>query len=1095
MVTLTINNQKIEVEEGINLLTAIERTGVKIPTLCYHKALRPYGACRLCVVEVQVPGKNASLQTSCSYPVQDGISVITKSDRIYRARKVVAELLLARCPGSEKIQSIAGAYGIKEPRIKSKNDDCILCGLCVRMCEQRMGRNAINFTGRGPRRKLEPPFGKHNEDCWTCGACNFICPVDKKVQTLTTDKTSIAILDSFNEGLNERPAISILYPQAIPNQPSIDSNACLHLNYDACGICEEVCEAKAIDFDQKETKVELHVGSIVLSLGYEVYDAARKKELGYDRFPNVVTSLEFERILSTSGPYEGKILRPSDLSHPKKIAFIQCVGSRDAERTYCSSVCCMYATKEAIISKEHEPDLDCYLFYIDLRAFGKGFDEYYERAKDLGIKYIRCRPSEIKEIPKNNNLKFLYQAEDGKLLMDEFDMIVLSVGLKPPEEIGKISSISGVELNEFGFLESPSLNPVETSKEGIYKTGAITEPKDIPESVMEASAASSKVMGILSDVRGSLIKKKEFPPEIDVMGQDPRIGVFVCHCGRNIAGVVNVSSVMEYAKSLPDVVYAETNLYTCSSDSQKRMIDKIKEHKLNRVVVASCSPRTHEALFQSTIREAGLNPFYFEMANIRDQCSWVHMLEPEKATRKSKDLLRIALAKSRLREPLETKSIPIDQKALVIGGGLSGMSASMDLASAGFDVCLIEKQPELGGNLRNIYTSLNGDNHQDYLRKLIDEVNNNEKIEVVTSCKIDHVDGSIGNFNTALSFNGSQKEVKHGVIIVAAGAKEHKPSAYEYGRDDRVLTQTELEARLASNLNADSGEKNVTEDISNLKSVVMINCVGSRDEERPYCSRICCTQAIKNALVLKKINPAINVFILYRDIRTYGFKEIYYKEAREKGVFFIRYDEDKKPVVQSKNGVLKVALDDPVLKQELVFDADLLVLSTGVVPHDDSKDLAQLLKVPQNQNGFFLEAHLKLRPVEFATEGIFLCGLSHSPKSVEECISQASAAASKAITVISNDTIELDPTISNVVDANCDGCAYCIEPCPYHALTLLEYMWDGSIKKTVETNESLCKGCGVCMATCPKQGIYVRNFKLEQIAAQVEAALETVEQE
>jgi len=1093
MVTLTINNQKIEVEEGINLLTAIESTGIKIPTLCYHKTLLPYGACRLCVVEVSNGGGNSSLQTACSYPVRDGLNILTDTERIFRARKVVAELLLARCPGSEKIQNIAAEYGIKESRIKSKNDDCILCGLCVRMCEQRMGRSAINFTGRGPRRKLEPAYGKHNEDCWTCGACNYICPVGKKVEILSTDKTPIPILDSFNMGLNKRSAVSILYPQAIPNKPSIDSNVCLQLNYGVCGICEEVCEARAIDYEQKETKVELNVGAIVLSFGYEIYDAARKKELGYDRFPNVVTSLEFERILSASGPYEGKILRPSDLSHPKKIAFIQCVGSRDTERSYCSSVCCMYATKEAIIAKEHEPDLECYLYYIDLRAFGKGFDEYYERAKKIGIKYIRCRPSEIKEVPKNHNLKFQYQAEDGQLLAEEFDMIVLSVGLGPPEEIEKISRMCGVELNEFGFLDSPSINPVKTNREGIYKTGVITEPKDIPESVMEASAASSMVMGILSEVRGSLITKKEFPPEIDVSDKEPRIGVFVCHCGKNIAGVVNVSSVVEYAKTLPEVVYAENNLYTCSSDSQLRIIEKIKEYELNRVVVASCSPRTHEALFQSTIREAGLNPYYFEMANIRDQCSWVHMFEPDNATRKSKDLVRIALAKARLKEPLQRKSIPINQNALVIGGGISGMSASLDLAKAGFDVYLIEKEKELGGNLRKIYFSLNGENYPDYLKKVIKKVKDNNKIEVHTSCEINSVEGSIGNFNTKVTSNGNQKEIAHGVIIVAAGANENKPEEYAYGKDERVLTQTDLEKILFKNLNSNSSELTKHENVSEMKSVVMINCVGSRNEERPYCSRICCTQSIKNALVLKEINPELNVFILYRDIRTYGFKEIYYKKAREKGILFIRYDEDKKPAIQSNNGVLKISLDDPVLNRNLIFDADMLVLSTGIVPNPDSKNLAQFLKVPLNQNGFFLEAHLKLRPVEFATEGIFLCGLSHSPKSIDESVSQASAAASKAITVISKDSIELDATISHVIDENCDGCAYCIDPCPYHALTLVEYMYNGSVKKTVETNESLCKGCGVCMATCPKQGIYVRNFKLEHIAAQIEAALQPTE--
>ncbi|NQV02436.1 MAG: FAD-dependent oxidoreductase [Bacteroidia bacterium] len=1093
MVTLTINNQEIEVNDGITLLTAIESIGINVPTLCYHKALIPYGACRLCVVEVQLPGRASSLQAACTYPVSNGIQVFTDTERIFKARKIVAELHLARCPDSEPIKKIAREYGITEPRIKTKNEDCILCGLCVRMCEERMGRSAIGFTGRGSNRKQETPFGKHNEMCWICGACNFICPVGKKVQSFTSDRHPIPIPDSFNTGLNERSAVSILYPQAIPNKPAIDNSTCLQLNYEVCGICKEVCEAEAIDYEQVEEKIELNVGAVVLAFGYEVYDAEIKKELGYDRFPNVVTSLEFERILSASGPYLGEILRPSDSTHPKKIAFIQCVGSRDPEKKYCSSVCCMYATKEAIIAKEHEPDIECSIFYIDLRAFGKGFDEYYERAKKLGIKYIRCRPSGIKEVPGNSNLKLQYQAADGNHFVEEFDLIVLSVGLKPPKDIQNISDICGVDLNEFGFLKSPFINPVETNREGIFKTGVITEPKDIPESVMEASAAASKVMGVLSDVRGSLITFKEFPPETDVTDKEPRIGVFVCHCGINIAGVVNVPSVVEYAKTLPNVVYAENNLYTCSNDAQKRIIEKISEFDLNRVVVASCSPRTHEPLFQSTIREAGLNPYLFEMANIRDQCSWVHMFEPEKATLKSKDLLRIALAKVRLKEALERKSLPINQSALVIGGGLSGMSASIDIATAGCDVHLIEKEEELGGNLKHIFLSLNGEKPQNYLNEVLNHVKSNSRIKTLTSCEIVSIEGSIGDFKTTVSTNGTQHVIKHGVIIVATGGKENIPIEYEYGKDNRILTQTELEAKLYNTLNPDSVESARTTDNLNLKSVVMINCVGSRDEERPYCSRICCTHAIKNALKIKEINPDSKVYILYRDIRTYGFKETYYREAREKGIIFIRYNTEKKPVIISNNGSIKISTEDPVFNKELILDASTLVLSTGIIPNPDSKDLAQLLKVPLNQNGFFLEAHMKLRPVEFATEGVFLCGLSHSPKSIEESVSQASAAAAKAMTILSNESIELDATISNVVDENCDGCAYCIEPCPYEALTLIEYMRDGSIKKTVETNESLCQGCGVCMATCPKKGIYVRNFKLEMIAAQVAAALEPVE--
>jgi len=676
MIGLTINNQKIEVAEGTSLLTAIEKLGVRVPTLCHHKALTPYGACRLCVVEIHAPGRAPSVQASCSYPALDGLQVFTETERVKRARKITAELLLARCPDSEVIQRIAAEQGVREPRIRKKYDDCVYCGLCVRMCEERMRRSAIGFTGRGPRKKLEPPFGKHNPMCWTCGACDFICPVGKKVRSLTSPFAPVPIPNSYNLGLNSRPAISILYPQAIPNKPSIDSTACIHLNYDACGICEEVCQAKAIKYDQQDQTVELNVGAVVLAPGYETFDPIVNKDLGYGRYPNVVTSLHFERILSPSGPFDGHVLRPSDLKKPKRIAFIQCVGSRDYERDYCSAVCCMYATKEAIIAKEHAgADLQCDIFFMDIRAFSKGFESYFELAKKQGVRYIRCRVPVIEEVPETKNLVIKYLTEDDRKVSQEYDLVVLSVGMQPPRSVRKIAETFGVRLNRFGFCDTSVFRPVESGREGIYVAGPFTEPKDIPETVAQASAAAAKVMALLGEARGSLITPTVYPPEIDVRGQEPRVGIFVCHCGTNIASVVNVPSVVEYARTLPGVAYAENNLYTCSNDSLERIKEKIKEYSLNRVVVASCTPRTHEALFRSAVRSAGLNPYYFEMANIRDQCSWVHMHEPEKATEKAKDLVRMALAKVKLNDPLYHRPLEVNHDALVIGGGDCGIGS------------------------------------------------------------------------------------------------------------------------------------------------------------------------------------------------------------------------------------------------------------------------------------------------------------------------------------------------------------------------------------------------------------------------------------
>ncbi|MGE5189019.1 MAG: FAD-dependent oxidoreductase [Gemmatimonadota bacterium] len=1086
MIGLSVDNRPIEVEEGTRLLAAAERLGIKVPTLCHHKALSPYGACRLCVVEVHVPGRAPALQASCSYPALQGITVLTDTKRVRRARKIVAELLLSRCPDSEAIRRIAAEQGVREPRFGTKNGDCVSCGLCVRMCEERMGRSAVGFSGRGPRKKLEPPFGKHNDACWTCGACDFVCPVGKKVSVLASRNAPVPILNEYNFNLDGRPAVSILYPQAVPNKPAIDREACLRLNHDVCGICEAVCEAKAIDYGRKDERVTLDVGAVVLAPGYEPFDARLKDGLGYGRYPNVLSALEFERILSASGPFSGKVVRPSDRRAPERIAFIQCVGSRDHERDYCSSVCCMYATKEAIVAKEHAGEgLQCDIFFMDIRAFSKGFEAYFESAKKQGVNYIRCRVPSVEEVPETRNLRIHYLAEDDRKESREYDLVVLSVGMRPPKDADAIAERLGIALNEFRFCGTSLFRPVESSRDGIFVAGPFTEPKDIPETVVQASASAAKVLSLLSDVRGSLVRPKEYPPERDVAGEEPRIGVFVCHCGTNIAGVVNVPAVVEYAGTLPGVAYAENNLYTCSNDSQERIKEKVREHGLNRVVVASCTPRTHEPLFRNTIREGGLNAYLFEMANIRDQCSWVHMHEPEAATRKAKDLVRMAVAKARLLAPLRQGSVEMTKAALVIGGGLSGMTAALELASQGFAVHLVERERELGGNLRRVRYLLNGEDPGKELAALVGRVGAENRIRVHLGSRVAAIEGSIGRFRTTVAGNGGESRFDHGVVVVATGAKEHRPAGYLYGRDDRVMTQLELEDRLAS-----SGGRLLAGRDGAPGAVVMIQCVDSRDEERPWCSRLCCAEAVKNALRIRDLSPETPVYVLYRDIRTYGFRETYYTKARQKGVVFVRYDEARKPEVVADGGELRVTVRDQVLGLTLEIPSRLVVLSAGTVPHEDGNAIAQLLKVPLNRDGFFLEAHMKLRPVDFATDGVFLCGMAHSPKAVDESIMQAGAAAAKAGALLSRDRIALEASISNVVDENCDGCAYCVEPCPYNAITLVEYAWQGAVKKTVEVNESVCKGCGTCMATCPKKGVYVRGFTLEQLGAQVEAALE-----
>jgi heterodisulfide reductase subunit A len=853
----------------------------------------------------------------------------------------------------------------------------------------------------------------------------------------------------------------------------IDRESCQYFGRGVCKTCEAFCEAKAIDYTQEDKLTDIDVGSVVLASGYEIIDPGIKKELGYGRFPNVISSMQFERLLSASGPHMGTVLRPSDLEHPKKIAFIQCVGSREIDRNYCSSVCCMYATKEAIITLEHAPDTKCTIFYIDLRAFGKGYEAYYSRAKELGIRYIRCRPSAVREDPTTNNLTLRFEDGDGTLTNEEFDLVVLSAGMQPSPASKRLADACGIALDRYGFAQTRELAPAATSRPGVFVAGVFSGPKDIPESVVDGSAAASRAMSFLAEARGTLVREKTYPPERDVTGQEPRIGVFVCHCGRNIGAVVDVKDVVSYARDLPNVVHAEDNLYTCSTDACERIKQMVLEHDLNRVVVASCTPRTHEPLFRDTVRQVGLNPYLFEMANIRDQCSWVHMHEPQKATKKAKDMVRIAVAKSRLLEPLYASYVNVNPRGLVLGGGLAGITAALELVKQGFETYLLEKSQTLGGNLRRVRYLLDAVDPQDKLDSLIAELTSYPQFHLFTGAEVTDFEGSVGNFKTTFTFQGQTNVIEHGAVIVATGADEYHPTKFLYGKHPAVITQLDLEEKLAA------GQFDA-------RSVVMLQCTG---RELGYCSRVCCGQALKNALLIRETRPDTSVFIVYRDMRTYGFMEQRYREARERGVRFIRLAGDDDPHVSSPNGRVRMSLNDDVLKTTINLEADLLVLSTAIAPRPDTAALAQKLKLPLTQDGFFLEAHLKLRPVDFASEGIFLCGLAHGPKTADESIAQAMAAAARAATILSKERVEIQAAISQVVDENCDGCAYCVDPCPYRAITLIEYMKDGDVKKVVDTDPAKCQGCGVCQATCPKKGIFVRNFRTDQLAAMVEAAL------
>ncbi|MGB3341045.1 MAG: FAD-dependent oxidoreductase [bacterium] len=1095
MINLTISDQKIEVEEGTRLLDAVQQLGIKIPTLCYHKALSPYGACRLCLVEVSQNGRPSSIQSSCTYLVQEGLVVKTDTERVIRTRKIMAELLLARCPDSEEVKRIAKEIGVEKLRIRAKNEDCLLCGLCVRMCSERMGRGAIGFAGRGSKRQVQPAFDVQSDVCQTCGACYFVCPTKGiKFDEITRNKPT-PIPSEFDEGLIERPSIYVPFPQAVPNYATVDKEHCVHLQIGECKICQEFCDADAINFDQKkEEVVNLNVGSIILSPGFDEFDAKKKSEYGYGRYENVVTSIEFERILSASGPFEGHVLRPGDRKEPKRIAFIQCVGSRDpqAGKSYCSSVCCTYSIKEAIIAKEHaKTELETTIFFMDIRTFGKGFESYYERAKDeYGVRFIRAGISSVDQDSQTKNLIVHYESEAGEIKQEEFDMVVLAVGLVPKDGTAQLAKTLRVNLNEYGFCRTSEFMPVDTIRDGIYVCGAFAGPKDIPETVTQASGAAAKAMNLLASARNTLTIKKQYPPELDVSNEEPRIGVFICHCGINIGGYVDVPHVVEYTKTLPDVVYAEDNLYTCSQDTQRRIIEMIKEHHLNRVIVASCTPRTHESLFHETIREAGLNPYLFEMVNIRDQCSWIHMREPEEALEKVKDLVRMAIAKARLLIPLKRVEVDVIQKALVIGGGLAGMISSLSLAEQGFEVFLVEKERELGGNLRHIYHTIEERDVQKFLRRTIEKIRTNKLITAFTDTTIESISGCIGNYETEiLCPEGTKEKLKHGVVLVATGAQEYQPTEYLYGRNKNVITQKKLEELLVEAGSGNSGGRgekqktNLTSNIDHLSSVVMIQCIGSRDDSHMYCSRICCSQAVKNSLKLLELNPDVSIYVLYRDVRTYGFKEDFYRRAREAGVIFIRYDNDSKPALNSEDGKLSMSVSEPILQEKIELSPDLVVLSTGIEPSNDNEALAKMLKVPLNDEGFFLEAHVKLRPVDFATEGVFVAGMAHSPKCIDETISQAEAAVARAVTIIANKKYYAEAAISHVDEELCAGCGICSTLCAYEAI---EIITEDSKRKS-KVNEALCKGCGTCVAACPSGAMDQHGFTKKQIMAMIDA--------
>lgn len=904
--------------------------------------------------------------------------------------------------------------------------------------------------------------------CTGCTTCMEYCPV--------------LYPDEFNQGISKNKAIHIYFAQAIPLVPYIDES-CLYLKEGKCGICRGVCQSNAIDFTQRREKEEIKVGAIILAPGIEAFDPRIREEYRYGKYENVVTALDYERLLCATGPFEGEILRTSNRKHPHKIAWIQCVGSRrvtPGDNSYCSAVCCTYAQKQVILTKDHDEWAECTIFHNDLRSYGKDFERFQQRTASLpNIRFIRSYASITREDPETKNVIIRYSTPDDGVKEEEFDMVVLSVGLAPPAEVDGLAETFGIELDSHGFCKTNPMNPMETTRPGIFVSGAFQCPMDIPESVLSASGAASQCGELLDYRRGKLARERVYPPERDASQEEPRIGVYVCHCGANIGRVVNVPETVQYSLSLPNVVHAQESLFICSTEAAAMLAKDIQERGLNRVIVAACTPRTHEPLFRDTLREAGINQYYYDMANIREHCSWVHSKEKEAATEKAKDIIRMSVARVHHLEPLQEFHLPVNKRALVVGGGIAGMVSALSIANQNHEVYLLEKDAELGGMARRLYYTLDEEmDVQAYLTDLIGRVYKHPLIHVYTKATITETRGYVGNFTTEIQSKRGLSTIRHGATVIAIGADESTPAEYLYGKDDRVMTHLGLEEKIAKN----------EERIIHAQTLVMIQCVGCRNDDRNYCSRVCCSHAIKNALKLKEINPQVDIYVLYRDMMTYGFSEDYYRQASNSDIRFIRYEASTRPQVeaveQGGRRCLRVTVTDPVLAGELAIDADILSLAAAVVPSAESENISKRFKVSLGTDGFFQEAHVKLRPVDFAAEGVYLCGMAHYPKHIQETIKQAYGAAGRVLTLLSNDTVVASGSVCEVAERQCIGCGACASACTYGAIEIL----DTRQGKRATVIPVLCKGCGLCNCKCPTGAIQLKHYTDDELCSQIIAA-------
>ncbi len=903
------------------------------------------------------------------------------------------------------------------------------------------------------------------ELCIACGTC--------------AEKCLKRVTDVYNVGLSKRKAAYLPYPQSVPLKYAIDPKHCIYFQKRGrCKACQKFCPTGAVNFQEEQRVQKVRVGAIILSPGFAPYDPIRRDTFSYSRHPNVVTSLEFERILSSGGPYQGRLVRPSDQKEPERIAWLQCVGSRDSHHGasgYCSTVCCTYAIKEAIIAKERSTRLlDTAIFYIDVRTQGKGSERYYMQARDVeGIRFVRSKIDSFLPLGDTGNLLVRYTDTAGKRVEEEFEMVVLSVGLSVRKDTVSLAEELNIQLDPYHFAVTDSLTPVETSRPGIYVCGAFHAPKDIPYSVMQASAAACAAGIRLVEARGTLIEEKSQMPARTIAGEPPRVGVFVCNCGVNIGGVVRVPAVAEYARSLPYVTYVEENLFSCAQDTQEKLKEVINAHSLNRIVVAACSPRTHAPLFRETLTQVGLNKYLFEMANIRNQCSWVHSTDSEAATDKAKDLVRMAVAKAVRLDPLEEVKLDVIQAGLVIGGGLAGMTAALGLADQGFSVHLVEKDEVLGGHSRKLLQTWKGEDVGTLLSEVVQRAEDHPLISVHLQSTVVEAEGFVGNFRSTIETGEASEVIEHGATIMAIGAHEFIPDEYQFGGHQNIFLSLGFDRAFGTD----------PQRFKDIESAVFIQCVGSREPQRPYCSKVCCTHSIQNALRLKALNPEMNIYVLFRDIRTYAQREDLYRAARSKGVSFIRYSVDQKPEVEINDDRLTVTLVDQMLGVPVQIETDIITLASAIVPAADGTSVARLYKLAVNDEGFFQEAHAKLRPVDFATDGVYMAGLAHGPKPVEESIVQAQAVAARASALLASKTIYTSAAVAYTHKAFCTGCGVCEDVCPFGAASL-----DAETGKAL-INPAQCKGCGLCVASCRSGALNLKGFDQVQTFVMIEEAL------